>query len=146
MIITKETDYAIRILRGLAHGERMATTELTLEQKIPLQFAYKIIKKLENAGIISILRGKHGGCLLVRDLREINLYELMLAMEENRYISHCMQLEYSCPWRGEHEFCTVHTQLEKLQVEIYACLRATSLHQLILGEKPLPESAEQPVL
>ncbi|MFR6642313.1 MAG: hypothetical protein ACLUQN_02000 [Megasphaera sp.] len=42
MIITRETDYAIRILRALADWEQKNIREISDEQMIPLQFAYKI--------------------------------------------------------------------------------------------------------
>lgn len=125
----------MRILRGLAHGERVATTELTQEQKIPLQFAYKIIKKLENAKLINISRGKTGGCLLLCDLHEVSLYQLMVAMDEGRYLSPCMQEGYVCDWRAGQPSCMVHCQLAALQTEFSARLRDTSLHQLIFGNE-----------
>lgn len=42
MIITRETDYAIRILRALADWEQKNIREISDEQMIPRQFAYKI--------------------------------------------------------------------------------------------------------
>lgn len=61
MIITRETDYAIRILRSLADWEQKNIREISDEQLIPRQFAYKISKKLEQAGYIEIIRGAQGG-------------------------------------------------------------------------------------
>ena len=61
MIITRETDYAIRILRSLADLQLKNIREISDEQMIPRQFAYKISKKLERAGFIEIIRGAQGG-------------------------------------------------------------------------------------
>ena len=62
MIITRETDYAIRILRSLADLQLKNIREISDEQLVPRQFAYKISKKLERAGFIEIIRGAHGIC------------------------------------------------------------------------------------
>ena len=40
MIITKETDYALRILRVLLDGEKHSVAEMSETELIPTQFAY----------------------------------------------------------------------------------------------------------
>ena len=43
MIITKETDYALRILRVLLDGEKHSVAEMSETELIPTQFAYQIL-------------------------------------------------------------------------------------------------------
>ena len=62
MIVTRETDYALRILRALEEGRSMTAGELAEEEELPQKFAYKILKKLHKAGYIRIRRGASGGC------------------------------------------------------------------------------------
>ena len=61
MLITRETDYALRILQSLLNGEKKSVGEISEQELIPQQFAYKIIKKLSQAGFVQILRGADGG-------------------------------------------------------------------------------------
>ena len=49
MIITKETDYALRILRVLLDGEKHSVAEMSETELIPNQFAYQILRKLSAA-------------------------------------------------------------------------------------------------
>lgn len=49
LVITRETDYALRILRALLDGELHAAGEIAQTELLPQAFAYKILKKLENA-------------------------------------------------------------------------------------------------
>ena len=44
MIMTRETDYAVRILRALSCGERMTVRQVCDLELVPVQFAYKILK------------------------------------------------------------------------------------------------------
>ena len=46
MFITRETDYALRILRALADGNRRSLSQVCEQQMVPSSFAYKIIRKL----------------------------------------------------------------------------------------------------
>ena len=66
MLITRETDYALRILQNLTDGEKRSVGEISQQETIPQQFAYKIAKKLAKAGFIQITRGVDGGCRLHR--------------------------------------------------------------------------------
>ena len=49
MLITRETDYALRILRALAPGSCLTVGEIAEKESLPHKFTYKIMKKLEKA-------------------------------------------------------------------------------------------------
>ena len=100
MVITRETDYALRILRALLDGEVHAVGEISRTEFLPQAFAYKILKKLEKAGLLEIRRGTAGGCRLTADLTHTSLYDLMAAMGERSDLSACMEPDFQCPWRS----------------------------------------------
>ena len=64
MIITKETDYALRILRVLLDGEKHSVAEMSETELIPNQFAYQILRKLSAGNLVRVSRGALGGCEL----------------------------------------------------------------------------------
>ncbi len=136
MLITKETDYALRILRALANGEQLTATALAEGEQVPKQFAYKILKKLEKAGFVRILRGAEGGCFLTANLRQTTLYQLMQAMEEDSAISTCMNPNYSCPWRSAHDgrTCRTHLHLLAIQKKLDRELDSHALHEILFGD------------
>ncbi len=68
MIITKETDYALRILRVLLDGEKHSVAEMSETELIPNQFAYQILRKLSAGNLVRVSRGALGGCELSCDL------------------------------------------------------------------------------
>ena len=49
MVITRETDYALRILRALLDGKLHTAGQIAQDELLPQAFAYKILKKLEKA-------------------------------------------------------------------------------------------------
>lgn len=136
MLITKETDYALRILRALAVGDQLTAAALAQGEQIPQQFAYKIMKKLEKAGFIRILRGKDGGCVLTADLEKVTLYHLLQAMEEDSSVSTCMKPDYRCPWRSAHNgtTCRAHMKLLAIQKKLDRELNSHSMQEILFGD------------
>ncbi|MDF2838884.1 MAG: putative Rrf2 family DNA-binding protein [Evtepia sp.] len=136
MLITKETDYALRILRALTDGVHLTAEELARNEQIPKQFAYKILKKLQKGGIIHILRGAGGGYVLATELEKVTLYRLMQIMEEGFSVSSCMKPSYQCEWRKAHgnDLCHAHNHLSSIQKKLNEELDTHSLQKILFGE------------
>ena len=126
MVITRETDYALRILRALLDGKLHTAGQIAQDELLPQAFAYKILKKLEKAGLVEVVRGTAGGCRLSADLIGTSLYDLMKAMGERGNLSSCMDPAYQCPWRSCHGGCTVHCKLAEIQNKLDEELRAVN--------------------
>ena len=72
-MITRETDYALRLLRTLRDGERRTAAEAAERELVPQSFAHKILKKLARAGFVEVARGAEGGCRLSAELNRVSL-------------------------------------------------------------------------
>jgi Rrf2 family protein len=132
MIITREIDYAIRILRRLKDGALTATPEICRDENLPIHFVYRILKKLDNAGIVDIARGKDGGARLTCDLGALTMYDLVAALGERRYVSACTKPGYECAYRlGHGGKCNVHDNLEVIQNDLDNLLKSITLLQVI---------------
>ena len=70
MLLTKESDYAIRIVRALKDGNKIRARDICDEEEIPEAFPYKILTKLERANLVHVSRGNSGGCVLVQNTGE----------------------------------------------------------------------------
>lgn len=102
MIITKETDYALRILRVLLDGEKHSVAEMSETELIPNQFAYQILRKLSAGNLVRVSRGALGGCALSCDLDATSLYDLMGVVGERGILCACMEPGYECRWQDKH--------------------------------------------
>ena len=131
MIITKETDYALRILRVLLDGEKHSVAEMSETELIPNQFAYQILRKLSTGNLVRVSRGALGGCELSCDLNATSLYDLMEVMGERGVLCACMEPGSKCLWRGDHGRCAIHCQLMALQQTQDEAFRAVSLLRLL---------------
>ncbi len=132
MLITRETDYALRILRALSHGQLRSIPQICAEEHIPKQFAYKILKKLFNAGFVEVSRGTTGGCRLVIDPAQVTLYQILCATGEEHLINACTNCGYECERRSELEGdCTIHCHLQEMQARLDGILQEYTLADLL---------------
>ena len=97
MFITRESDYAMRVIRALMWEPRLSVSEICERESITAPFAYKILKKLQNAGLVEGYRGVHGGYALKRDPEELSLYEIYSAIDPDMSIIECLNGTYQCP-------------------------------------------------
>jgi Rrf2 family protein len=135
MFISKECDYAARIIRELAGGGRKTVDEIIRREKISGPFAYKILKKLEKGGLVRAFRGKTGGYELAKDTDDFSLYDVFSATEGRLVLTACLQSGFDCPMmnRGEGH-CRVHMEFVRLQELLVAGLKEKTVSE-VLGYK-----------
>lgn len=133
LLITRETDYALRILRALSNGEQLTARDICRAEGVPQQFAYKILKKLEKAGFVQISRGAEGGCRLRKELAQATLYDLMEAMGEDTLVISCMEPDFQCTRPQDSPRCAAHHRLKAVQEALDRELRSHTLQELIFG-------------
>jgi Rrf2 family protein len=131
MFLTKECDYAIRIVRELANLEIKPVGSICEREHVPLRFAYKILKKLERAGIVCSHRGVYGGYQLARRPDSVTLFEIVSSVDENLFLNECLRPDSDCPLNAGKNICGVHVELEHLQSLIVAALKEKTMDLLI---------------
>ncbi len=132
MIITRESDYAVRILRALADGEQRSMRDMCETEEIPLQFGYKIIEKLQRAGYVVCTRGRNGGCTINCDLHDVSVFDLLHVIDNDCYVNACLTPGFECEWKKTHpEGCKVHMKLGSLQNALNEQFKDLSLYALM---------------
>lgn len=100
MKLTKQTDYAFRILMFCAaSGERLSRiSDISRVYGASEPFLFKILQPLVEASIVETVRGRNGGIRLARKPSQISLGEVARLTEENFTIAECFERETSnCP-------------------------------------------------
>ena len=142
MIITKETDYAMRILRVLLDGEKHSVAEMSETELIPNQFAYQILRKLSAGNLVRVSRGALGGCDGSRGRGAASQRLRRGAMGSRGVLCACLEPGYNCRWQGEHGRCAIHRQLMALQRKQDEAFRAVNLRRLLTGESDPQDTSE----
>ena len=98
---------------------------------ITAPFAYKILKKLQKAGIVKGFRGVHGGYSLNRVAKELTLYDVYTAIDPEFFIIDCLEPGYQCTCDGSgNQICTVHRELQRVQKELCKMLQEKNLEDI----------------
>lgn len=121
MLFTRESDYAIRVVRALKDGEKKSIRQICAIEEIPEAFCYKIVKKLQRAGVVEIIRGTGGGCRLKKQLSELTLYDAVTAIEPGFAVMDCVH--HFCSRNTDEEKCKVHKELLSIQHAVEELLR-----------------------
>jgi len=130
MEISRRTDYGVRLildLAGLPDGERASTQEIAERQNIPAPFLAKIISQLSLSGLVNTHRGAGGGVRLARPAAEINLLQVIEALDGPVRLNRCVIDAGLCPL---DETCPVHRVWARAQENLVTALNDTTFDVL----------------
>jgi len=131
MLLTRECDYGLRIIRALATGDKSTAEEICTAENIPGQFAYKILKKLERAGFLQSSRGRDGGYWLVKQLDNVTIYDIVSSIDENLFINECLRSDRPCVRNYPEDTCSVHKELDRIQAILVDELRKKAIIEVV---------------
>ncbi|MCM8822513.1 MAG: Rrf2 family transcriptional regulator [Candidatus Omnitrophica bacterium] len=112
-LITRNTDYAIRVLCKLAERRRfVSTTAISKETKVPLAFLRSILGRMIKEKIVVSKEGKNGGIRLEKSPSSINLTDIMRLFQGKVQISQCLLRKKVCP---ERKKCPLRKRLKEIE-------------------------------
>lgn len=125
------TDYAIRTVVLLAAAQRkMTTEEISTAMAIPLNYLKKIINQLGKKNILDVHRGRYGGFILSKEAKDINLYDIVEAVEPNIKINRCLEEHCYCS-RNAIKSCPVRKVYTDLQGKMEEILKNSTVADLV---------------
>jgi Rrf2 family protein len=104
MLITRETDYAVRCVLYLAQkkGKRTVVGEIAREMHIPRHYLAKILQRLVRQGFVESIRGVKGGYTLLSSPNKISILDIISTIQGSTPVNDCAldrrrcQLSFSC--------------------------------------------------
>lgn len=136
-IVRRHSDYAVRMLLCLAADEDRVIScgELARSSDLPKPFAYKILRKLVSAGMISARDGRAGGFRLRKKPEKVCLYHVIKAIQGPLVVSQCVVDAKACKRRRT---CPVSPKWCELQKTIIAFLEGVTLRDLLAAHQKTP--------
>ena len=134
MLITRETDYAVRTVLYLAKNrDRTANvTEVAHAMRIPKSFLSKVLQRLVRHHILTSIRGVNGGFRLAKKDSEISLLAIMEAIQGPAGINVCAIDSRRCSLSAT---CVVHPVWVELRQDLEKRLKRQTIHKLIGHQK-----------
>ena len=130
MLVTREMDYAMRVVRALDGREGLDTAAGVAErERMSPAVTLKILKRLTAAGIVEGRRGAAGGYRLRRPPEELTLYDLFRVFDKEPLLNRCQAADYRCENDPEGT-CGACRELCRIQAILDAELRRTPLSEM----------------
>jgi len=129
--ITSAADYAIRAMIHLAclpEGGQALRDDIAQAENIPSSFMAKILRSLVRAQLLRSSRGVNGGFALARPGNEINLLEIVEAVEGPLHLTMCSGQDEGCEHSGE---CPAAPVWFSVQENMKQILSTTTLENLV---------------
>lgn len=137
--ITREADYGILLMTGLAQseGQPRSAAALAQQRQLPLPMVSKILKTLTRTGLLNSQRGAQGGYCLARPAMEISAADIISALEGPLAITECSadDAHEGCA-RQEH--CDVSGHWPRINQAIHTALQSISLAEMSRPYPPRP--------
>lgn len=135
MKITKETDYAFRIVLFLSTHQddkkRFSGDELVEINEIPKNLGKRILTRLVEGKIINSKKGIGGGFCLERDRKEITLFDVMNIIEIMDF-KDCVASNEICGFKSG--ICAIHVTMERIRETLFNEFKAVTFEDLVAIE------------
>jgi len=129
--ITKLTDYGIVLLVQFANDEkRRSRNARTMAEatSLPLPVVSKILKSLAQGGLLSSQRGARGGYTLSRRPEDVNVAEIIDALEGPIALMECSAGPGHC---NQETNCQVRDPWQRINQAILETLKHVTLRELV---------------
>jgi len=132
MLITRASEYAVLSLLVLSKADSPMDSETLSKQLfIPKSFLAKILQALAKKEILKSYKGVNGGFALLKDPKDINLLEIINAVEGKApAVFDCSPSMLDCP-NNRANLCSLWPFLNKLQGKIDNFLAELTLKEIL---------------
>jgi len=113
-LLTKQTDYAIRVLIYLTLNENgfVSANKISEREKIPYQFLRRILQILSKKNLVESKKGVAGGVKIKTDANNICIIDIIKHFQGNIKLSSCMFRRKLCENRNK---CVLRARLKKIE-------------------------------
>lgn len=133
MKLTTKGRFAVTAMIDLAmqhSSDPVTLAEISQRQKISLSYLEQLFAKLRRRALVDSVRGPGGGYRLAKDMGQVSVAEIIVAVDEPIDSTLCGGKE-NC---HEDRKCITHDLWAKLNGHIFDYLSAVTLKQLVDGQ------------
>ena len=133
MKISTKGIYALEIVVDLAMHSTKDSWEslknIANRRNLSEKYLERIVKRLKDKGIVTSIRGAHGGYYLAKEANEITAYEVLAAVENDLVLIPCLLDEGKCD--GNIDTCRVQEVWYRLWERIQKTTKEVTLQSIV---------------
>ena len=133
MLFTTKTEYGMRAMVALAKNGKedpLSLAQIAKIEHISQSYLERLFKKLKADGLVKSIKGASGGYVLTRKPKEINMFEIVEALEGSLAVFYCIgdnQRKMIC----SSQRCLTKRVWDQIQKNTIATLRKFTLADLV---------------
>ena len=128
MQLGRNAEYSIKALVDLAEVGEATSAAISRRRAVPKAYAVKVLRLLEQAGLVRSKRGRGGGYSLARPAHRITLLEAVEVAQGEIGINRCLFSRDGRCWENGH--CLLHSVWERLWGAAVEELRGVTIADL----------------
>ena len=153
MLFSTKAEYGVRLMVELGRqddGAPVALSAVAESESLPLSYLEHLVAKLRKAGLVESQRGAHGGYRLGRPADEIDMLEVVQALEGTIAPMECFHADpegkVSCSHETDDEACATKFLWTRVQGGVSKALSGTTVADLVeFSEKNSRSRSRTPV-
>lgn len=133
MKFSTRTTYGLRAMIKLANeseGETISLARIAKEEDLSLGYLERIFARLKKSGLVKSEKGVSGGYRLSKDSSEINVFDIVEALEGELSPFHCLDKDGKI-YCSKQCNCGATSVLVKVQQAVSTTLRGIKLNDLV---------------
>ena len=131
MRLTRGSDYGLRGMVYMARqpvGQVCLVSQVAAAEDLPESYLAKIFQDLARNRLLISHRGAKGGFSLVSEPGEVNLLQIIEAVEGPIALAPCLDVREGCE---RIEICEIYGALDSAQAQMTSVLKNTTLADLV---------------
>ena len=131
MRLTRGSDYGLRGMVFMARqpvGQVCLVSQVAAAEDLPESYLAKIFQDLARNRLLMSHRGAKGGFSLVSEPEEVNLLQIIEAVEGPIALAPCLDVREGCE---RIEICEIYETLDSAQTQMTLTLKNTTLADLV---------------
>lgn len=134
-MFSQTAEYALRAIVTLAQDPTTPWTAQAIAAKtlVPQDYLMKVLQPLAKAGLVTAQRGRNGGFSLARPSRQINVLDVITAVEPLQRIKHC---PLGIKSHGAN-LCPLHRKLDDALLSVERAFSSTTIAEIVEHPSPI---------
>jgi Rrf2 family protein len=153
MLFSTRAEYGVRLMVELGRqddGAPVALSAVAESESLPLSYLEHLVARLRRAGLVDSQRGAHGGYRLARAADEIDMLEVVQALEGTIAPMECFHADpegkVSCSHETDDEACATKFLWTRVQGGVSKALSGTTVADLVeFSERDSHPGSKTPV-
>jgi len=135
-MLSNSSRYAIRAVIYLASqplpNEKTGIKKISSDLDLPTPFLAKILQILTKQKILVSMKGPHGGFSLLKNPREISLFDIVKAIDGTDIFTNCVMHSGSCQASEQNKNkCPLHDDYEKIRSRLIKLFSSKTIYELV---------------